>query len=83
MRIFNIMMSRDLGGIQQSFLDYSTALKNEGEEVIDITSSFAKINEKLPTSIKLPNLFQWCIFSKIYLRLLIAIYRPDILKIYQ
>ncbi|MCP5375243.1 MAG: glycosyltransferase family 4 protein [Rickettsiaceae bacterium] len=79
MRIFNIMMSRDLGGIQQSFLDYSTALKNEGEEVIDITSSFARINEKLPTSIKLPNLFQWCIFSKIYLRILIAIYRPDIL----
>ena len=79
MRIFNIMMSRDLGGIQQSFLDYSITLTKEGHEVIDITSSFAKINGKLPGSIKLPNLFQWCVFSKIYLRILIAMYKPDIL----
>ena len=79
MRIFNIMMSRDLGGIQQSFLDYAIALTKEGHEVINITSSFAKINKNLPEAIKLPNLFQWCIFSKIYLRILITIYKPDIL----
>ncbi len=79
MRIFNIMMSRDLGGIQQSFLDYTISLTKEGHEVVNITSSFARINKKLPESIKLPNLLQWCIFSKIYLRILIAIHKPDIL----
>ncbi len=73
------MMARDLGGIQQSFFDYNVALTNEGQEVINITSSFAKINSKLPTSINLPNLFQWCVFSKIYLRVLIAIYKPDLI----
>ena len=79
MRIFNIMMSRDLGGIQQSFLDYSIALTNEGHEVINITSVFAKINKTLVGSIKLPNLLQWCIFSKIYLFVLIIIYKPDVI----
>ncbi|MFK7968432.1 MAG: glycosyl transferase family 1, partial [Rickettsiaceae bacterium] len=36
MRIFNIMMSRDLGGIQQSFLDYTISLTKEGHEVVNI-----------------------------------------------
>lgn len=79
MRIFNIMMARDLGGIQQSFIDYSTALTKEGHEVVNVTSSFAKINKSLPNSIKLPNLFQWCIISKLYLRILISIYKPNVL----
>ena len=47
MRIFNIMMSRDLGGIQQSFLDYSTALKNEGD--YDISDSEKEFREDLKT----------------------------------
>lgn len=79
MRIFNIMLSRDLGGIQQSFLDYSTALVMEGHEVINITSGFAKINDQITGSLKLPNLLPWCIISQIYLRILMALYKPDLL----
>lgn len=70
------MMSRNLGGLEQSFLDYNTALR--GHDVINITSSFAAINNKI-YSIKLPNLLPWCIFSKLYLYILILIYRPDII----
>lgn len=76
MRIFNIMMSRKLGGLEQSFLDYNTALK--GHDVINVTSSFAKINSKIH-SIKLPNFFPWCIVSKLYLYILIFFYKPDLI----
>lgn len=77
MRIFNIMISRDLGGIQQAYLDYNDALENNGNEVINISSAYAQINNQLPGSIKLPTLTPWCIISKIYLRILMAIYKPD------
>lgn len=76
MRIFNIMVSRKLGGLEQSFLDYRNALRNH--DVMNITSSFAAINNKTD-SIKLPNFFPWCIFSKLYLYILILIYRPDVI----
>jgi len=79
MLIFNIMVSRDLGGIQQAYLDYNEALENEGHEVINISSTYAQINAQLPNSIKLPSLTRWCIISKIYLRILIAIYKPNVI----
>lgn len=70
------MMSRKLGGLEQSFLDYNMALNHH--DVINITSSFAKINSKID-SIKLPNLFPWCIISKLYLYVLIFFYKPDVI----
>ncbi len=76
MRIFNIMMSRKLGGVEQSFLDYGMVLENC--KFINVTSSFAKINTKVK-SIKLPNLFPWCILSKIYLWVLVLCYKPDVM----
>ena len=79
MLIFNIMVSRDLGGIQQAYLDYNEALENAGHIVINISSAYAQINDQLTDSIKLPTLTSWCIISKIYLRILIAIYRPDVI----
>ncbi|WP_256621611.1 glycosyltransferase family 4 protein [Rickettsia sp. TH2014] len=47
MKILNIMLSRDLGGIQQAFLDYNAALEMQKIEVINITSYKAKINSFL------------------------------------
>lgn len=82
MRIFNIMLARNLGGTQQSFVDYSSALIMQGHEVINVTSLFAKINPKIKNKaplIQLPNLFSWCFISKIYLRILISIYKPDLI----
>lgn len=73
------MLARDLGGIQQAFVDYSTALKKQGHEVINITSFFARINKSSGGSVKLPNLGNWCIVSRLYLRLLITFYKPDLL----
>ena len=41
MRIFNIMVGRDLGGLQQAFIDYDVALRMQGHRVINISSAFA------------------------------------------
>ena len=75
-------MNRKLGGAEQAFLDYYSALTLKGHEVVNITSLFAKINNKKIRSLKLPNLFPWCILSKIYLKLLILFYRPDLIIVH-
>jgi glycosyltransferase involved in cell wall biosynthesis len=77
MLIFNIMVSRELGGIQQAYLDYNEALAEAGHTVINISSAYAQINDQLTNSIKLSTLTPWCLLSKIYLRILMVIYRPD------
>lgn len=79
MRIFNIMMSRDLGGIQQAYIDYNDALLSQNHEVINIASTKAQINDQLTPDHKLPNLAQWCFLSKIYIGILIKKYKPDII----
>lgn len=73
------MLSRDLGGIQQAYLDYYQALTKLDYEVINISSWRAKINSKQSNSIKLPSLVSWCFLSKIYLFLLCLIYKPDVI----
>jgi hypothetical protein len=66
------MVGRDLGGLQQVFIDYDVALRMHDHQVINISSVFAKINRHVPRSIKLPVLTRTCFLSKIYLRILIA-----------
>ncbi len=79
MRIFNIMLSRSLGGIQQCYLDYSAALTMQNNEVVNISSYEAEINKKLDSHYKLPNYLSWCLISKIKLRYLIWKHKPDII----
>ena len=79
MRLFNIMLSRELGGIQQAYIDYANALKNEGYEVINISSIYSKINDLFRPSHKLPDLGRLCIISKIYVFLLCLYYRPKMI----
>jgi len=73
------MLSRDLGGIQQAYIDYHDALKMQGHEVINITSISAKINKQIPAKHSLLNLAPWCFLSKLYLWLLVIIHKPDII----
>lgn len=79
MRIFNIMVSRELGGIQQAYVDYYKALHMQGHEVINISSRNAAINNHLKGSIELPNFTSWCFISKLYLWILALILKPDII----
>ncbi len=78
MKLFNIMLSRDLGGIQQSFLDYSSALRCAGHEVQEITSVASKINHKIqPNNIKLVNVGTWDPISPRQLRTSMHKHSPD------
>ena len=77
MRVFNIMLSRDLGGIQQAYIDFNEALVYENHEVINISSINAKVNTSLTPNNKLLNLVPWCFLSKAYLGRLIKKYQPD------
>ncbi|MEY4463140.1 MAG: hypothetical protein RLZZ81_111 [Pseudomonadota bacterium] len=80
MKVLNIMLSRDLGGIQQAFLDYNAALEIQKIEVINVTSYKAKINSFLcKTSFKLPNLVPFDLLSIAILKYIIYKTKPDII----
>lgn len=60
MKVLNIMLSRRLGGIEQSFLDYNKALAIAGQEVYSVISNKAEIQANISDySFKLPNYFQY------------------------
>lgn len=82
MRIFNIMLCRNLGGIQQAFLDYNKALKIHGHEVFNIISSGSAIEshfseDDIVTTI--PNMSSMCLTGRIRLRQLISKHKPDLI----
>jgi glycosyltransferase involved in cell wall biosynthesis len=77
MKILNIMLSKDLGGIQQSFLDYSTMLKLEKINVVNISSLGAEINNMIKPDYKLLNLGNWDFSSMMRLKSIIAKEQPD------
>ncbi|WP_341787832.1 glycosyltransferase family 4 protein [Rickettsia endosymbiont of Cantharis rufa] len=93
MKVLNIMLSRDLGGIQQAFLDYSTALEMQKIEVINVTSYKAKINSFLLSirchsrlrgndidrNFKLLNLSPFDLISILILKYIIYRTKPDII----
>ncbi len=78
MYVFNIMMSRDLGGIQQAYIDYHDALNISGYKVVNISSFGAQIDDKIAPSHRLPNIASWCILSKIILFFLYLAYKPKV-----
>jgi glycosyltransferase involved in cell wall biosynthesis len=77
MKILNIMLSRDLGGVQQSFLDYSKMLKIEKIDVINVSSIGAAINNAIKADYKLPNLGIWDLLSSMKLKSIIKKEKPD------
>ncbi|WP_341791160.1 glycosyltransferase family 4 protein [Rickettsia endosymbiont of Gonocerus acuteangulatus] len=79
MKILNIMLSRDLGGIQQAFLDYNTALEMQNIEVINVTSYKAKINSFISSNFKIPNLLSFDLISVLVLKYKIYKTKPDII----
>ncbi len=78
-KIFNVMLSRDLGGIQQSFLDYNNIIAKAGFEPISITSTNAKILPQiLCKNYVLPNYCSFDLFSKYKLRKIIIEENPKL-----
>ncbi|MBP7189995.1 MAG: glycosyltransferase family 4 protein [Rickettsiaceae bacterium] len=77
-KILNIMLSRDLGGIQQSFVDYSKALKIAGYDVVSVISTGAKVKIDDPVY-RIVNLGNWDILSILQLALIISSFKPDVI----
>ncbi len=73
------MLSRNLGGIQQAFLEYSNALEMQNIEVVNITSYGAKINLLISKSFKLTNLLPFDFVSVLILKYVIYKAKPDII----
>lgn len=73
------MLSRDLGGIQQVFLDYDKMLKIYDIEVVNITSRNALINQKIKSDYLLPNFANWDWFSILYLKKIIRDTKPNVI----
>jgi len=71
------MLSKDLGGIQQSFVKYSQMLGELGFEVQNIIAKNAEIALHLDGYKTVGNLFQWDVFSIWKLRLILKQFKPD------
>lgn len=77
MKIMNIMLSRNLGGIEQSFVDYSNMLGMAKLQAINIASFFAPINSMVEIHHKLPNFGNWDYLSIKMLQFIISKEKPD------
>lgn len=84
MRIAHVVFSRNLGGLEQVFVDYCEALAQEGHEVIAIVHPQAGILPMLkalptPLTIKtLDNKGLWDVLSRWRLRKMLRELKPDI-----
>src|SRR4051812_29596782 len=79
MKIFNVMFSKDNGGLEQAFLNYIPALSKQGNEVISIIHPKAKIRPFCPREnlILVSNFNQYDLLAIWKLRKLIYQLKPD------
>ncbi len=81
MNIVTIMMGRNLGGLEQAFLDYNAALTARGHRVMAIMHPNSKLcaqAEAQNTQLELVSAWgQWDIFASMRIRKLIADFAPD------
>jgi glycosyltransferase involved in cell wall biosynthesis len=73
------MLSKDLGGIQQSFLDYGKIIKYAGHDVINIIAKNSDISKVLTQAYTLPNLSVYDAYSWLKLSQIIFKEKPDII----
>lgn len=77
MKILNLMLSRNLGGLEQAFLDYDQALKIGKFDVLNIASIGAQINKSIVSNRKLLNLGLWDMLSVLHLKQIIKSEKPN------
>lgn len=85
-KIVNFMISQTMGGIEQAFLDYNSALLDNGFHVLDITDCRGLINQEIVSH---PNLEIYKIrFNKLNLCLVWTLYqkfkkyKPDLIIVH-
>lgn len=82
MRIVNIMLAKGLGGIEQSFLDYTHVLQARGHDVHSVVHPKARVAASLDTLTShlhtLPNMGEWDWFAIFQLYRLLKRLQPDV-----
>lgn len=86
MLVVNAMFSRGLGGIEQAFIDYCTALKHQGHDVIALVHPKAAVKKDLLRMTdgkhfiirEIGNAGQWDIWASGRARSLLRKKRPDV-----
>ena len=75
------MLSRDLGGIQQAFVDYSDAIKRHGWSVVNVASRGAQIlgTKRVDAAYTVPNFGPLDFISRIYVWYICHLKKPDII----
>jgi glycosyltransferase involved in cell wall biosynthesis len=80
LKVINIMLGKNLGGIEQVFLDYSKALKLQNNEVINIVHSGSEIKKHLPHPYKTLRAFsQFDLFAALRLKKIIKENKIDLI----
>lgn len=86
MHVLNVMFSRGLGGIEQSFLDYIEALQLSGHKVTVIISPGALVKAKLSDFsveiFEVNNLGEWDMLAKSYIRKFVERVNPNIIIVH-
>lgn len=82
MHIVNVMFSKKLGGIEQSFVDYCEALRMRGHQVTAIITPHAPIKPVLlalkdVNIIEVKTLGNWDVLAKRYIKKIIQQIKPD------
>jgi len=81
MKIANAMFGKGLGGIEQAFVDYASALKSEGHSVINLVRPGSRIIDDLwPVARRIYQVLSlggWDYFSVYRIRKILADFRPD------
>lgn len=82
MLVVNAMFGRQLGGIEQSFVDYSSAIAAHGHKVVALIHPAARIRNSLSqlenvTTVTVRNFGQWDLWAKMRLARLMKEWHPD------
>ena len=83
MKVLNIMLSKELGGIQEMFCNYDLALRSRGHDVINVIHPFAQIKpnvEKNKAKIfEIKNFSKFDLIAKLKMFFFCMRYKPDVI----
>ena len=80
MKILNVMLSNNLGGIETAFNNYNQVFTSLGHDVLNCVCPDAKITSEISKNIKiefLKNYFQYDIFAIVKAYKILKNHKPD------
>ena len=82
LKVINVMLGRNLGGIEQSFVNYLMAFDHLRYKSVGIISNNAEVQQIIPKNIEIKSIYnfgEWDIFSALSIRNIINKIKPNII----